>query len=217
MRNKRYICKDHQRALAMENDELSMESLLTKGDVIPPSSYNTKNDGILVITGSTRESKAKLYTVKEVKIIIKEYIGTIDNLNEELEKEASEKGDSNAQLDTAIASLSAVNIFPPLTNITFKYNSAALKPQNTLNNGNLEDMHNASTNKREYSEEDDEDPNTESKDNEVEIANVYSLQHHKSSDSVMENLVESNPSADNMTIDADPPPSSKKGVNTNSR
>ena len=50
------IFKDQQRALALDTDDISMDTRLTKGDAAPPAA---KFDNLSDMTISTRESKAK--------------------------------------------------------------------------------------------------------------------------------------------------------------
>ena len=95
-----FISKYHQKAIAMEGDEISVETKLTKGDTAPRPAE--KCDKISELTESTRESKAKRYAVEEVKIVAKSYIGTTDNLTTKLEKETNEKADMKAQLAAAM-------------------------------------------------------------------------------------------------------------------
>ena len=59
-----YISEEQQRALALNNDEVSEEARLNKGDAAPPLA---KHDKLLMMTGSTRESKVKLYVDNAVK------------------------------------------------------------------------------------------------------------------------------------------------------
>ena len=49
-----YISKDHQRAMALDNDEVSVETRLTKGDAAPPLAVGgEENDELSAMTGST--------------------------------------------------------------------------------------------------------------------------------------------------------------------
>ena len=56
-----YISKNHQRSMAMDNDEILDETRITKGDHAFPTA--NKNDELSELTGSTRESKAKAYNM----------------------------------------------------------------------------------------------------------------------------------------------------------
>ena len=58
-----YISKEHQQAMAIDKDEISEETRLTKGDAAPPTTTDTTSpkDDLSALTGSTRESKAKPY------------------------------------------------------------------------------------------------------------------------------------------------------------
>ena len=86
-----YISKEHQQALAMDNDEVSVETRLTKGDAAPTPAITIKDavDDQSEMTGSTRESKAKKYADEAVKEVINEYSGTIINMSSDLEQKDS--------------------------------------------------------------------------------------------------------------------------------
>ena len=86
-----YISKDHQRAMALDNDEVSVETRLTKGDAAPPPAVDGENNEELSeMTGSTRESKAKQYAETAVKEVVAEYSGTIVNMTNDLEAKDDE-------------------------------------------------------------------------------------------------------------------------------
>ena len=53
----------------------------------------------------TRKPKVKRYIKKKIKIVVKSYIGTIDNLNDKLENESPENLDLKAQLSAAMLAL----------------------------------------------------------------------------------------------------------------
>ena len=57
------------------------------------------------LTGSTRESKDKIYAIEKVTIVAKSYIGLIDNLATKVGKEVNEKLDMKTQLSTAMKAL----------------------------------------------------------------------------------------------------------------
>ena len=51
-----FISKDHQRAMALDEDTVSVETRLTKGDATPPPAIGgEENELLLAMTGSTRE------------------------------------------------------------------------------------------------------------------------------------------------------------------
>ena len=64
-----YISKDHQQVLAIDKDEISEETRLTKGDAAPPTTIDTTSpkDDLSVLIGLTRGSKAKAYADSAVK------------------------------------------------------------------------------------------------------------------------------------------------------
>ena len=53
----------------------------------------------------TRKPKVKRYIKKKIKIVVKSYIGTIDNLNDKLENESPENLDLKDQLSAAMLAL----------------------------------------------------------------------------------------------------------------
>ena len=94
-----FISKDHQRALAMdEDDEISVETRLTKGDAAPPAATT---DDVSEMTGSTRESKAKAYAESAVNEVAKQYTATISTMNSDL----GAKEDKIAQLELLLSRL----------------------------------------------------------------------------------------------------------------
>ena len=58
-----FISKNQQLAMAVDTDDISVETRLTKGGATPPNN----SDDISEMTDSTRESKAKAYVDKAVK------------------------------------------------------------------------------------------------------------------------------------------------------
>ena len=104
--NEHFISLDHQRAMATENDSVSLESRLTKKDASPKATTNS--DDISDITGSansksTTESKAKRYATMEVKKVAQQYSSTISGLNSELD----DKDEELALLKSQLARLQA--------------------------------------------------------------------------------------------------------------
>ena len=100
-----FISKDHQQALAMDDDEVSVETRLTKGDAAPTPTIllNEAPDEQSEMTGSTRESKAKKYADEAVKEVISEYSGTIINMSSDINK----KDDRIAQLELMLKNMSS--------------------------------------------------------------------------------------------------------------
>ena len=84
-----FISKDHQQAMGMDDDECSVESRLTKVDATP----EVAQEEVSILTGSTRESKAKAYAAEAVNEISRQYNGTIDNLNDKLSNNDAELAD----------------------------------------------------------------------------------------------------------------------------
>ena len=93
-----FISKDHQRALALDDDDFSAETRLTKGDAAPPPATA---DDLSDMTGSTRESKAKAYADSAVKVVAAQYSETISNMNSDI----GAKDDRIAQLELALRRL----------------------------------------------------------------------------------------------------------------
>ena len=99
-----FISKEHQQALAMDDDEVSAETRLTKEDAAPTPAIliNDAVDDQSDMTGSTRESKARKYAAVAVKEVINEYSGTIFNMSTDLEQ----KDDRIAQLEMMLKNMS---------------------------------------------------------------------------------------------------------------
>ena len=103
-----FISKDHQIAMALDDDIISVENKLTKGDapplfadtnICPKSKAPDKNhDKHSDLTGLTRESKANRYAVKAVKEVAYQYTETIALKDADLEA----KEDKIAQLEAAL-------------------------------------------------------------------------------------------------------------------
>ena len=98
-----FISKDHQRAMALDTDEVSIETRLTKGDAAPPPAINIDegDDEHSALSGSTRESKAKRYADAAVKEVAAEYSGTILNMADDI----GQKDDKIAELERLIRSM----------------------------------------------------------------------------------------------------------------
>lgn len=62
------------------DDNISVESRLTKGDSTPAAADDATNSDVSTITRETRESKAKAYAAKVMKAVAAQYIGTIEEL-----------------------------------------------------------------------------------------------------------------------------------------
>ena len=90
-----YISKDQHRALALDDDEVSVETKLTKGDAAPPPA---SKDVFSEMNGSTRESKSKAYADSAVKVVVVKYSEVITNINLNI----GTKDDKTAQLELGI-------------------------------------------------------------------------------------------------------------------
>lgn len=71
-----FISKDRQQSMGMDDNECSVESRLAK---IDGTHENIAQEDDSILTGSTRESKAKVYAVEAVNKISCQYNGTIEN------------------------------------------------------------------------------------------------------------------------------------------
>ena len=89
-KNIEYISIDHQRAMATENDTISMaSSRLTKGSKEPKkASRGNEDDKLSDMTGSTSDSKAQRFADSAVKEVAIQYNETINDLTEEIEDAA---------------------------------------------------------------------------------------------------------------------------------
>ena len=97
-----FISKDHQRAMAMDTDDVSIETRLTKGNAAPPPAINdADNDEMSALSNSTRESKAQRYADSAVKDVVREYSGTILNMTSDL----GAKDDEIAKLQAMLHNL----------------------------------------------------------------------------------------------------------------
>ena len=102
-----FISKDHQRAMALDTDEVSVETRLTKGNAAPPPAIHiAENDeDHSALSGSTRESKAKRYADAAVKEVAAEYSGTIINMSNDL----GERDDRIAELERLLNAMQQNN------------------------------------------------------------------------------------------------------------
>ena len=81
---------------------------MTKGDAAPPSAAKN-SDNISVLTGETRESKAKAYAAEESKKVASQYVGTISNLTSKLEDTSNAMVELEAKLVRALSALNSKN------------------------------------------------------------------------------------------------------------
>ena len=92
-----FISKEQEAALALEEDNISIETRLTKNDASP----NLLNDEVSEMTGSTRESKAQAYADKAVKAVAAQYSDTICNMQTDI----GAKDNKIAQLELMLKKL----------------------------------------------------------------------------------------------------------------
>ena len=85
-----FVSKEQQKALALDVDDISEETRLTKNDKAPPPI----TEDISEMTGSTRESKAQRYADKAVKEVATQYTATISNMHHDM----ADKDDKIAEL-----------------------------------------------------------------------------------------------------------------------
>ena len=87
-KTKVYISKEHQQNLALEDDEISEETHLTKESAALPATTNNTfpKDDLLALTGSTRESRVKLYVDSVVKKLYHSILILLPQYNRTLEK-----------------------------------------------------------------------------------------------------------------------------------
>ena len=92
-----FISKDQEAAMAMEDDNISIETRLTKNEAAP----TLHNDDVSEMTGSTRESKAQAYADKAVKVVAAQYTDTIGNMQTDI----GAKDNKIAQLELMLKKL----------------------------------------------------------------------------------------------------------------
>ena len=124
-----YISKDQQIALAMDTDDISVETRLTKNDAAPPP---TKSDEVSEMTGSTRESKAQRYATEQVKEVASQYVTQITTMSSDI----NEKDDQIAQLEIELRRMKNINDIS--TNDISPFVSPSLPP---INNGDTISIH----------------------------------------------------------------------------
>ena len=99
-----YISKEHQKVMGIEgDDDISIETRLTKGDKLPTAVDET--DDLSALTGETRESKAKAYAAEATKEVAAQYIGTITDLKEELKLNDDKFAAMERKLEVAMKAL----------------------------------------------------------------------------------------------------------------
>ena len=92
-----FISKEQETTMALEADNISIETRLTKNDAAP----TLLNDEVSEMTGSTRESKAQAYADKAAKAVAAQYTDTICNFNTDI----GAKDNKIAQLELMLKKL----------------------------------------------------------------------------------------------------------------
>ena len=119
-----FISKDHQMAMALDDDIISVETRLMKGDAPPPPITNSTdegpdkdatNDDLSELTGSTRESKANRYAANAVKEVALQYADTIALKDADLD----EKEDRIARLEAELKRLNTEQLEDSDEDISF--------------------------------------------------------------------------------------------------
>ena len=92
------------------NDNVSIKSRLTKGNVAPPPNNlplknKTGERDISALTGELRESKAKDYTTAQLKKVVNHYVGAISNLTGQLDENNKPILDVKSQPDINLKAL----------------------------------------------------------------------------------------------------------------
>ena len=109
-----FVSKDQQKAMAIDEDDVSDETRLTKNDKTPESI----NGDISEMTGSTRESKAQRYADKAVKDVAVQYTNTISNMQNDIAGKDDKIADLLRQLNAmkSIATTIDPASRPPVNN-----------------------------------------------------------------------------------------------------
>ena len=92
---------------AEEDDDVSLESRLTKGDQTPPAAVNKDDTDLSTLTGETRESKAKAYAAEATKAVAAQYIGTIEELKSKQKADDNKFAAIERQLEAAMKALAS--------------------------------------------------------------------------------------------------------------
>ena len=98
----------------MDMDDVSAETRLTKGNAPLLAIGIEKNDEMSALSNSTRESKAQKYADTTVKEVVKEYSGTIANMNIDL----GAKDDEILKLQEMLRALTKGNYGRCITDIS---------------------------------------------------------------------------------------------------
>jgi hypothetical protein len=119
-----FISKEHQMAMALDDDIILVKTRLTKGDAPPPLIANSTDDGpdkdatnddLSELTGSTRESKANRYAANAVKEVALQYTDTIALKDADLD----EKEDRIARLEAELKRMNTAQLVDSDADISF--------------------------------------------------------------------------------------------------
>ena len=86
----------------MVDNKMSLETRLTKIDKTPETAVQ---EDVSILTRSTRESKAKVYTLEAVKNVTRHYNGTIEVLYEKVSNNHAEIVEMKRNLDEAMKAI----------------------------------------------------------------------------------------------------------------
>ena len=154
-----FISKEHQIAMALDDDIISVETRLTKGDAQPPPvTTNTDKgtdkdtsppDDLSELTGSTRESKANRYAANAVKEVALQYTETLALKDADL----GAKDDIIERLEARLKAIqTAQNGEDSDTNLSFEEENLALgnenKPEKRRNNNRAANSPTSTSSKR---------------------------------------------------------------------
>ena len=166
-----FISKEHQIAMALDDDIISVETRLTKGDAQPPPVKNNTDtstvkdasppDDLSELTGSTRESKANRYAANAVKEVALQYTETLALKDADL----GAKDDRIERLEARLKEMqTAQNGEDSDTNISFEEENLASgnenKPEKRRNNNREADSPTSTSSKRRRTDGVDEDTPT---------------------------------------------------------
>ena len=128
-----FVSKDQQKAMALDEDDISEETRLTKGDKTPPPAQGS-NEDVSTMTGDTRESKAQRYADSAVKEVASQYTSTITNMQYDI----SNKDDTIAELQRKLLQLQGITTTPPNSSSKSTPFATTANNHNSHNDGNCE-------------------------------------------------------------------------------
>ena len=166
-----FISKEHQIAMALDDDIISVETRLTKGDAQPPPVKNNTDtstvkdasppDDLSELTGSTRESKANRYAANAVKEVALQYTETLALKDADL----GAKDDRIERLEARLKEMQTAQKGEDSdTNLSFEEENLASgnenKPEKRRNNNREADSPTSTSSKRRRTDGVDEDTPT---------------------------------------------------------